>query len=95
MVRSTNVGGFHGATLLGAEDAVDHETSSQAENLTVITDPVLIWKLFDPVAALVHWDVTKTAKDDHVFIFVISAVANNTLGIFLRPMLTIVVCIRL
>lgn len=75
--------GLHGSSLLGAEDALHHYASLHIERPAVVADPVVVWNFVDAIAFLVYRYVAIAAKNDKIFVLVVSVVADGTLGVLL------------
>jgi hypothetical protein len=83
MIWGLNISGLHSSSFLRAEYACYHETPFQTEDTAVVADPILFWKLLDPIAALVDGNIAKTAENDHVFVLVVTTVTYDALCVFL------------
>jgi hypothetical protein len=84
MIRGAYISRLHGASLLWTEDAVDHESSLEPKEKTVIADPILLRQLLNTIAALVNWDVAVPTEHDHVLVLIVTAIADHTLCIVLN-----------
>jgi len=83
MICAKDVCWLHCTSFLRAENTIDHQTSLEAKDCTVIAYPVFFRQLLYPVAALMDWDVAVTAEDNHILVFIVTTVTNYALGIFL------------
>lgn len=78
-----DAGRLHCTTSLGAEDALDHDSTAHVEGPAVVADPVVVWDFIYTVTPLVNWDVASSTKDNQIFVLVVSVVADRALGVLL------------
>jgi len=77
-------GGLHSTASFGTQDAPYMEPPSQGKTAAVVTNPIVFRYFVNPVTFLVNRDIAHSAKNDQVFIFIVSVITNSTLCIFLN-----------
>lgn len=90
LVSPENVGWLHSSTPLRTQDAFNHNASTQVKSSAVVANPVIVWYFINTITSLMNRNVTSSAKDNQVFILVITIVADGTLGVFLDDKATLV-----
>lgn len=83
LVATEDVCGLHRTTSLRTQEALNHLSSLEAENSTIVALPIGFWDHFKPETRLVHRHGACHTKDYLIIIFVVSNAANGTAGVIL------------
>ena len=76
--------GLHSTAPFGAEDTLDHDSSVHLEELAVVANPILLWKLIDAVALLMDRNIADVTENDEVLVLIVTVVADGALGVVLH-----------
>lgn len=90
LVCAKEVGRLHRTASLRAQEALDHDSTTQIESPTIVADPVVVRNFINSIATLVDRYIASSTENNQVFVFVVAIIAYCTLRILLNYKSTLV-----
>jgi len=75
---------LHSTTFFWAKKTFNLQPTLHAKATTIIADPICFGRIIYSITLLMNWDIAGSTKNNQIFIFIITIIANCTLSIFLH-----------